>query len=109
VTAGRIHLFPVAEVTTRMSLLIVFAGFFEGFGHGLMGKSGFGYSEIALGGFTAFGRDFARKGEATGMAKPNMTTRHLRSELRDTGPRFSCLRRNALMSATVKSAIFPLI
>jgi hypothetical protein len=61
VTAGRIHLFPVAEVTTRMSLLIVFAGFFEGFGHGLMGKSGFGYSKIALGCFAAFGRNFAQQ------------------------------------------------
>jgi hypothetical protein len=32
-----------------------------------MGESGFGYCEIALGGFAAFGRDFARKGEATGL------------------------------------------
>ena len=42
-------------------------GFFEGFGHGLMGKSGFGYSKIALGGFAAFGRNFAREGEAAGL------------------------------------------
>ena len=49
----------------RAALLLT--GFFEGFGHGLMGKSGFGYSKIALGCLAAFGRDFACESEAAGL------------------------------------------
>ena len=38
---------------------LLLPGFFEGFGHGLMGKSDFGGAKVALGGLTAFGRDLA--------------------------------------------------
>jgi len=44
---------------SRHALLFILPGFFEGFGHGLMGESDFGGTKVTSGSLTAFGRDLA--------------------------------------------------